>query len=157
MQEVDGGSTEKTLQIIAKQMSLLGCPTWSSRFLPTPGLFSVFGFSLDSGSDNVGSTKHIVSTLSQVGHVGIISVFCFLHQYHLLIKSFFVQLDAFTFSSDSEKTTYASGVATIASVRRAPGIAKQLARKATSLYDESVAQGVCGKTPGRAIRTRRGR
>ena len=135
----------------------IGCPTWKSRLAPaTPNLFTIFGFSLDSGTDNIGAVKRIASLAEGGEHIAIISAFCFLHQYHLVAKSFLLQLDAFKFTGDPEKTTYVSAVATIANVWRSPGVANMLRSKAAQLFGDGVAAHVCGKTPGRAIRTRWG-
>ena len=154
---VDSGTAAEALRIMSKQMSSVGCPTWSDRAAERSSCrLSVYGFSLDSGADNVAAVKHIVASLERVPHVCVLSSWCMLHQYHLIVKSMLIEMDRYVFPGDTEVATYVSGVATIANVWRSPGAARLLKANASKLFDDRIAAMACGRTPGRAIKTRWG-
>ena len=81
-------ATDQNIAVMKKQLKSIHAPLWDERASGrTPGLLSVFGFSLDSGPDNVAAMGKIVQAVKGSTYVVVVPFFCFIHQYSLMVES----------------------------------------------------------------------
>eukprot|EP00959_Pyramimonas_sp_CCMP1952_P465911 9489116-Pyramimonas_sp.AAC.1 len=141
-------------QIIVKQLKSVSCPSWVS---PPPPLayFRVFIMMLDSAADNVAVVKAIVRYLSDVPNVAMISQFCLLRQYSLMMGAFYTVMESFELGGE-DAFKYVSRLAAIANTWRMPGGGRIIWDTCAECFGEETASLMCSRTPGRAIRTRWG-
>ena len=71
-------ATDQNIAVMKKQLKSINAPLWDERASGrTPGLLSVFGFSLDSGPDNVAAMGKIVQAVKGSTSVVVVTFFLF--------------------------------------------------------------------------------
>ena len=160
------GTTEETEAIVRKQFKSVGCPHWTDRMAASElspadgGVFCMCCCALDAGPDNVGLSVRTVSLLARHYMISVVFVFCFMHQYQLIVKALLTYTDKWEAEwgtdADMAGTPFVSGVATIANVWRSPGVPTKLYNACCLLYTDMVANDVCRITPSKAVKTRWG-
>ena len=89
----------------------------------------------------------------------ILSVFCFLHQYHLIVKQVLTVLDGWSWAEwgvYDVPCTYFSGVATVANTWKSPGMPRKVRDTCAREFGETVSLKLCARVPGRCIKGRWG-
>ena len=141
--------------IMLRELRSVGAPTWMSAELEAPTKFTVFAFVLDQGPDNQWVVKFIRSLLSGRLRVAMMTVWCFLHQYHLIVKNVVAFLDAFRWTSPAAvDTAYFHGISSISNCWRMPGNPAKVYNKTCELFGDVAGASYAKKVPGRALRGR---
>lgn len=156
VQVVRAATAKHTMELMKAAIKSVGAKTWAERALAAVfSALTVFCFALDAGPDNVAGLTGVVEELEYTPWVSILSLWCLLHQYSLMMKYFYSVIDKWAFADDIEKTPYVTCVSSVAGLWRSPGTGRKLFNAcADVLFDAQTAQMIFGKTPGRCIRTR---
>ena len=125
LREVVQGTGAELYNIVLKEFASVGCKTWDDRAREFasknfPGM-SVFVCTLDKGPDNQGLCKLMTNSLTTCPNVMCWFIYCFLHQYHLIVKTVLQILDDFEWDEPDYQSKYFSGIATVANTWRSPG------------------------------------
>lgn len=118
---------------------------------PSDNKLSLYKFVLDAGQDKRSMLQRIKRELLGVSTVMFMSVFCMMHQCHLITKSIIAKLDAWEVKGHKMATEYFAGAATIANVWRSTGTCFKIRSHAATLCGEDVAQKHFTKVPGRCL------
>jgi hypothetical protein len=155
IQPVHHGTGSELYAIMAHELKSVGCPTWEAPELQSEHCASVFALVLDHGPDNQAATKMIRATLVDKPRVLFVVVWCFFHQYHLIVKNLLLVLDRWSWTGAEYSTPYFNGLATIANCWRSPGHPTKIYDTACSMFGAPVANSTAKKMPPRAVRGRR--
>jgi hypothetical protein len=183
LQKVSAGTSEELYRMILQEFLGVGCPSWEQSFGTEPqqytadshsplgqllrvegleavvvGTLRAYIFNLDKGPDNVGFCRRLKEKLRTEQFTMFMVQFCFMHQYHLLVKSLLYVLDNHLPWSRVEyafRVKYVSTVATIGNCWRGVGIGTKYKKVSVRLFGDSAA--ACfACTPGRCLRNRWG-
>ena len=174
LQPVYHGSGEELYYIILKELSSAGMPDWlpaasasvaadphaDGAALDKGTVFNIRVHVLDNGPDNQGSSGRIMRIVSGDALQAMSVIWCFLHQYSLVVGDSLLCLDNFvwgveTGDNDNDKSYY-SRLGTIVNTWRSTGIKKKVLDCGSNRFGDVVALQLLSKTPGKCIRTRWG-
>lgn len=93
VQRVTAGTSDELYNIMRREFESIGCPDWvaagagdAGSSAGTPSV-SVYAFVMDQGPHNQRVTKHISALLRSEPQKMMIVVWCFFHQYHIIVNS----------------------------------------------------------------------
>jgi len=112
------GTGPELYNIILKELHSVGCPDWLSEAFDPRNSITIFACVMDQGPDNQAVVKIIRSQLVTRIHVGLVVVWCFMHQYHIAVKNLLLVLDAWSWSNTQISPVYFAGLATISNCWR---------------------------------------
>ena len=128
-----------------------------------PGRLSHYNFGLDAGPDNIGMQSLLHNKLKHAKTVSFTIIWCFMHQFHLIIKAMLVELDCWEFEKpDFEghqpvKNGYFNVLSSISNVWRSVGMLGKIQDAIAFLWkDDPASFGACSRRPGRCLRGRWG-
>ena len=155
---------ENLRALILRQMRQVGCPTWVQRaqelqreIFEASERVSVYVFVLDNGGDNQLATRLIRKEVSARDRIMMITVWCFVHQYQLVVKRLLADLNAWTWPDRHwGETSYTTGVSAISNAWRSSGNHCKIVACGARLYGPVVAQRYLSKIPGRVLAGRWG-
>ena len=152
IQPVKLGTGRELYSIMLKELRGVGINMW---LVPHDGVVCM-GLALDHGPDNDWVVGFITSLLGKDLFTWCCGVWCFFHQYHLIVKAMISVLDSFTFSERDFDSSYFSAVATIANTWRTPGNPRKILDAACQQFGDSAGVQHAKRFPGRAKRGRWG-
>eukprot|EP00927_Polykrikos_kofoidii_P002667 TRINITY_DN11067_c0_g1_i1.p1 TRINITY_DN11067_c0_g1~~TRINITY_DN11067_c0_g1_i1.p1 ORF type:complete len:1330 (-),score=171.22 TRINITY_DN11067_c0_g1_i1:47-4036(-) len=151
-----GGGAELYCLMHREVMSV-GAPTWLDCVReggPPEDSLEVWIFCLDNGPDNQLTTKNIRNDIEPTPRLVTLTVWCVMHQYHLIVRSVLDVMDDHPWC-DGWGVRYVNGMATLSNVWRSPGNLRKIRETAASLTLMG-AHDCCRTTPGRVIKGRWG-
>jgi hypothetical protein len=103
-----------------KELASVGCPSWED---PPIHDVTVYSMVLDAGPDNQSFLRRVSTSLTDTPNVMFLSVFCMMHQCHLITKGMLKILDNWDWVDESYNLPvgYFSGVSAIANLWRGTG------------------------------------
>jgi hypothetical protein len=155
MRPVVYGTGSELYNIILKELASVGCRDWMSPALDSNSAVSVFAFVLDQGPDNQAATRFIRSLLVEKLNVMIVVVWCFTHQYHIIVKNMLLILNSWTWTeAASPASPYFAGLATVSNCWRSPGHPIKIYEKTCQLFGDPAGLEFAKKLPSKAVRGR---
>ena len=155
---------ENLRALILRQMRNVGCPTWVQRAqelqretFEASERVSVYVFVLDNGGGNQLATRLIRKEVSARDRIMMITVWCFFHQYQLVVKRLLADLNAWSWPDRHwGETSYTTGVSAISNAWRSSGNHCKIVACGARLYGPVVTQRYLSNTPGRVLAGRWG-
>jgi len=164
LQRVQRGTGEEFVEMVAREMSSVGCPTWADakRDSRADGHAVIYLFGLDKGPDNQGGTRHIKDELRNSPLVMMHAQWCILHQFHIIVEAVYKALDNFQWTDaagdyGASGTTYFGGLKIVSNTWRSSSMPAKIYKAALAVTQDPVlANKLFLKIIGRCLRGRWG-
>ena len=167
------GTAEELYATILKHFKSAFLKTWLDRKNNLVAGFanhvlSHFCMAVDKGGDNVGVIRRIVKDVETTLMIMIWTIFCFFHQFHLIVEKMVKILDNWDWDSDSDDecepnpetaklpVKYFNCMKIVCNTMRFSGNRRKLSEKAEQLFGDAVARDIGGKAMPAPVKGRWG-
>ena len=153
LQIVKHGTGAELYNIVLRQFREAGCAHWMAA--PSEWV-NIYSFVWDQGSENQACSKKIASYVASYLHVWCVFVFCFFHQWQLIIGPYIKLLESWEWTTPDMSVPYYSALATICNTWRSVGNPNRIYLSVCGQFGDAAGLLYAKKLPGRAVRSRWG-
>jgi hypothetical protein len=156
MQVVRAGTGVELYNTMIRELRSVGIHDWIIMGLEETSITMLL-FALDKGPDNQLAIKLIRNNVAAFPLLFIGIVWCFFHQWNLIIKSMLDLIDGFEWSDGFRfKVSYTAGLGTITNTWRSPGNPLKVYGEACKRFGPEAGRLYAKKVPGRFVKQRWG-
>ena len=155
IQRVVTSTSSELYNMMLRELQSVGCPHWLSAEHDASRTV-VYAFVMDQGPDNQGATRFIKQLLVDKPSTMMLTVWCFMHQYHLIVKNLLVMLDKHRWSGSPINTEYFSLLSAVSNCWRSPGNPTKIYNKTCEKFGDLAGKLYAKTVPGKAVRGRWG-